>query len=300
MKDLSASILAKLKNQSNKIGIEFSQVLLLFFQEEFLRRLSKSKYVDNLILKGGLFIFTMSHFQSRSTVDADFMATRLDNNLAHMDSVMSEILQVKTEYNDIVALEIAKSAQPISINREYHGIRTQIMGRIKKTKVLFDIDIGVGDTVYPPPQKHAIPTVLDTFEEPTVYTYSIESTIAEKLNAIFERFEMTSRMKDFYDIYYLAKTFDFDGQILREAISETMSSRGTEYDNSSMERVKNLYQNQNIQVRWRSFQKKIKKTELQLEKVLSLINGFICPVVETLVDNVVFNKQWRANERKWE
>ena len=79
MADLGASILAKLKNKAKEANFSYQQCLQLFFQEEFLRRLSKSPYANNFILKGGLFIYTLTHFQSRATVDIDFLLKRIDN-----------------------------------------------------------------------------------------------------------------------------------------------------------------------------------------------------------------------------
>jgi predicted nucleotidyltransferase component of viral defense system len=80
MADIGASILARLKNKAKESNTNYQQCLQLFFQEEFLRRLAKSHYVDNLVLKGGLFIYTLTNFKSRATVDIDFMVRRLDVN----------------------------------------------------------------------------------------------------------------------------------------------------------------------------------------------------------------------------
>ena len=96
MADFGASILAKLKNKAKESNINYQQCLQLFFQEEFLRRLSKSPYVDNLVLKGGLFIYTLTNFKSRATVDIDFLIRRFDNNPERMDKVIAEIIEVPT------------------------------------------------------------------------------------------------------------------------------------------------------------------------------------------------------------
>jgi len=98
------------------------------------------------------------------------------------------------------------------------------------------VDIGVGDIVLPKPKKRIIKPQLEGFEAPCIYTYSLESTIAEKLDAILQRFELTGRMKDFYDIYYLALTFDFEGEKLSSAISETLKNRKTNINPDSFAR----------------------------------------------------------------
>lgn len=99
------------------------------------------------------------------------------------------------------------------------------------------MDIGVGDIIVPKAEKRKIPVQLDEFEQPEISTYSLESTIAEKFDAILQRLEMTSRMKDFYDIYYLSNRFDFDGLKLQEAIKETLQNRGTSYSRKSLQQI---------------------------------------------------------------
>ena len=124
MADIAASVLAKLKNKAKASGISYQQCLQLFFQEEFLRRLAGSKYADNFILKGGLFIYTLTNFESRATVDVDFLMRGLNNDLARMDEIIAEILAVDTG-NDFVTFKAGKT-EPIALQRKYHGISTQI------------------------------------------------------------------------------------------------------------------------------------------------------------------------------
>ena len=91
MADIAASVLAKLKNKAKASGISYQQCLQLFFQEEFLRRLAGSKYAENFVLKGGLFIYTLPNFESRATVDVDFLMRVLNNDLTRMDEIIAEI-----------------------------------------------------------------------------------------------------------------------------------------------------------------------------------------------------------------
>ena len=216
MADIAASVLAKLKNKAKASGISYQQCLQLFFQEEFLRKLAASQYAENFVLKGGLFIYTLTNFESRATVDVDFLMRGLSNDLARMDEIIAEVLVIPTG-NDFVTFKASK-AEPIAVQRKYHGVSTQITGYIKNVRVPFNVDIGVGDVIVPRPERRNIQTQLDGYEKPEILTYSLESTIAEKFDAILQRFELTGRMKDFYDIYYLSRTFDFDGLKLQTAI----------------------------------------------------------------------------------
>jgi predicted nucleotidyltransferase component of viral defense system len=298
MADIGASILTKLKNKAKESNINYQQCLQLFFQEEFLRRLSKSKYVNNLILKGGLFIYTLTNFQSRATVDIDFLGQRLGNEPKHLDEIIIEIISVPTGLNETVILEAGKCI-PIATQREYHGLSNQIIGKINNVRVPFSIDIGVGDVIVPKPMKRGIQTQLAGYDTPKVYTYSLESTIAEKFDAILQRFEFTGRMKDFYDIFYLAQTFNFDGLELGKALKETLQNRKTEYDEESFTRLVQLADNNDIQVRWRYFQKTINKVGLFLPEVMCLIDKFLHPVFDSLISGEIYTKKWEARTRKW-
>ena len=119
--------------------------------------------------------------------------------------------------------------------------------------VPFNVDIGVGDIIVPCAEKRTINTQLPDFEAPVIKTYSLESTIAEKFDAILQRFELTGRMKDFYDIYYLARTFEFNGAKLQAAIFEILQRRGTPYDRDSFKRIVALADDEDMQKRWKFF-----------------------------------------------
>lgn len=202
MADIAASVLAKLRNKAKASGISYQQCLQLFVQEEFLRKLSKSGCEDTLILKGGLFIYTLTNFESRATIDVDFLLRGYSNTIDDVKELICKIIDTPTG-NDYIEMR-AKGFEEISPQRKYHGISTQIIAQIKNVRVPFNVDIGVGDIIVPRAEERTINTQLPDFEAPVIKTYSLESTIAEKFDAILQRFELTGRMKDFYDIYYLS------------------------------------------------------------------------------------------------
>lgn len=297
MTDMAASVLARLKNKAKAGGISYQQCLQLFFQEEFLRKLSASKYKDNLILKGGLFIYTLTNFESRATIDVDFMLRGLSNDMVRMDEIIAEILAVPTG-NDFITFK-ALPTEPIAANRKYHGVSTQITGYIKNVRVPLSVDIGVGDIIVPGAKARTIKTQLEGFDAPEIMTYSVESTIAEKLDAILQRFELTGRMKDFYDIYYLSQTFNFDGLKLQTAIAETLRNRGTDYSADSFHRITALVNDENMQVRWRHFLRTLHNPDIPFSQVMDGIAAFIEPVWDALIKGKKFQKQWDASAMNW-
>ncbi len=225
MTDIAVSVLARLKNKAAESGRSYQLCLQLFCQEEFLRRLERSKYAENLVLKGGLFIYSITDFDSRVTVDVDFLLRKVPNTPEQLKTVLEEIIGTPTG-NDFITFEI-KAIAPIAATKKYAGIDASLVARIKNTKTPFSTDFGVGEVIVPKQEKRKIPTQLEDFTAPTVNTYSLETTIAEKLDAILSLMEFSSRMKDYYDIYYLANKFNFDGATLTEALRKTFYGSNT-------------------------------------------------------------------------
>ena len=301
MADIAASVLAKLRNKAKAAGISYQQCLQLFMQEEFLRKLSKSGLKKFLVLKGGLFIYTLTNFESRATIDVDFLLRDMSNSINVVETLIDEILKVPTG-NDYIEMA-ASGFEEISPQRKYHGISAQIIGKIKNVRVPFNIDMGIGDVIVPHAMEQKIQTQLPNFEAPVIFTYSLESTIAEKFDAILQRFELTGRMKDFYDIYYLARTFDFDGAKLQAAIFETLQRRGTHYDRNSFKRVVSLAEDTDMQKRWKFFLKTIKDDSLEFSAVIEEIQTFLEPVFDAIVDEDEWQREWnfltKWNENEW-
>lgn len=294
--DRGASVLAKLKAKSKQTGNSLQMHLQLFCQEEFLRRLALSKYADNLVLKGGLFIYTLTNFESRATVDVDFLLRQLPNNVEEMQKIITEILAVDTG-NDFIEFT-AGAFESISPQRKYTGVSCQIIGKIKNTNTPFSVDLGVGDIIVPKAEKRKIPVQLENFTQPEISTYSLESTIAEKFDAILQRLEMTSRMKDFYDIYYLSKMFDFDGRKLQEAITETLQNRGTTYNRDSLQQIAGFIDDAEMVAKWKRALKDIKKPDLTFAEVVGTIVNFLEPVWQGIVNEEKFFGTWQKN--KWQ
>mgnify|MGYP003299961392 CR=1 FL=1 len=295
--DKGASVLAKLKTKSKQTGNSLQMHLQLFCQEEFLRRLALSKYADNLVLKGGLFIYTLTNFESRATVDVDFLLRQLPNSVEEMEKIITEILSVDTG-NDFIEFT-AGSFESISPQRKYTGVSCQIVGKIKNTRTPFSVDLGVGDIIVPKAEKRKIPVQLEDFSQPEISTYSLESTIAEKFDAILQRLEMTSRMKDFYDIYYLSKMFGFDGRKLQEAISETLQNRGTSYNRDSLNQIAGFVNDAEMVAKWKRALKDIKNPDLSFDEVVESIVNFLNPIWSKLVDEEEFFGEWINTEQKW-
>ncbi len=164
MADIAASTLAKLKMKASKEKLQLQQLLILFCQEEFLRKISKSTYNKNLVLKGGLLIYTISKFATRPTIDADYLLKNYSNDMQTINKMITDIINIPTE-NDFINFEV-RSLQQIAEHREYNGIRANLLGVIKNTRTPFSIDFGVGDIVIPSPIERTLPVILPNFKNP--------------------------------------------------------------------------------------------------------------------------------------
>ena len=297
MADIAASVLARLKSKAAESGRSYQLCLQLFCQEEFLRRLEKSKYAENLVLKGGLFLYSLTNFDSRVTVDVDFLLRQVPSTAEQLKFLLEEIITVPTG-NDFVTFEI-KDVAPIAITKKYAGIGASIVARIKNTRTPFSIDFGVGDVIVPKPEKRQIPTQLPDFESPTVNTYSIETTVAEKLDAILSLMEFSSRMKDYYDIYYLANKFDFDGKVLAEALKKTFENRGHVFTIEQFEQVMGFADDEAMQKKWKSFCRKIDTMTDDYDTVLGTIKAFLTEPYSAAVENTNFRLKWFVKKQIW-
>ena len=297
MADMAASVLARLKNKAAESGRSYQLCLQLFCQEEFLRRLEKSKYAENLVLKGGLFIYSLTDFDSRVTVDVDFLLRKIPNTPEQLKAILEEIIAVETG-NDFVVFEV-KDVAPIAVAKKYAGIGASVVARIKNTKTPFSIDFGVGDVIVPKQEKRKIPTQLSDLEAPTVNTYSVETTIAEKIDAILSLMEFSSRMKDYYDIYYIANKFNFDGMVLTEALKKTFANREHIFTVEQFEQVIGFADDDAMQKKWKAFVRKIDAKTDDYSTVLNTIKAFLAKPFAAAIEGKDFSKQWIANNGEW-
>lgn len=297
MADIAASVLARLKNKAKESGRSYQLCLQLFCQEEFLRRLEKSKYAENLVLKGGLFLYSLTDFDSRVTVDVDFLLRQIPNTPEQLKGILEEVIAVQTG-NDFVTFEI-KDITPIAVAKKYSGMGASMVAHIKNTRTPFGIDFGVGDIIVPKQEKRKIPTQLNDFVSPIINTYSIETTVAEKIDAILSLMEFSSRMKDYYDIYYLASKFDFDGVTLTEALKKTFENRGHSFTIAQFEQVMTFDNDDAMQKKWKAFIRKIDTKTDDYSTVLKTIKEFLTKPFTAAARGKEFTEKWSATNGEW-
>ncbi|SFD30329.1 nucleotidyl transferase AbiEii/AbiGii toxin family protein [Ruminococcus albus] len=294
----AVSVKDRLKNKSRSTGKTMQELLTAYGLERTIYRLSKSRYKEHFILKGGIFLYALyDGSYVRATTDIDFLAQRISNYTEDIKQVFSAIFSIETD--DPLRFEInSLNVKPIAEMKKYHGVNVSVIAYLDRTSINVSIDIGFGDVIVPNKVEMDFPVVLSD-ESPQVYAYSLCSTIAEKFEAIVSLAYDNTRFKDYYDIYVLSTTQDFDGKELMEAIMETFENRHTSLteivafeEGFAVEPLR--------QTRWKAFVKKKKAMlPVSLEDTISGIQQFIQPVVDAVINNEKFDRKWSHEQKKW-
>lgn len=212
--------------------------------------------------------------------------------------MVQAILDCETK-NDFIQIRI-RDIEIINKMSEYHGVRVNLIGQIEKTRTSFSIDFGVGDVIFPCAVKRTLPVLLQGFEQASINTYTLESTISEKFDAIIRFMEANGRMKDFFDIYTLAITYSFEGSIIKEALHQTISNRETAFGIDSARVLERLIENENIRNRWKIFCQKVIRYDLDFEFVIHVIVTLIDPLLQAIVLHRNFDLKWNPSIRQYE
>ena len=254
IKDIPESVRGRLKNIAKRMNRDFDALLLQYFQERFLYRISLSDFCDNLILKGALLLYVKNIGVFRPTKDIDFLGRGIESDPGVIKKILIEIASI--DYNDGFNI-IPESIEAFTIKEgaEYEGVRVKVKGRLGSIRKTMVFDFGFGDHIIGGPEILEFPVLLD-YPAPRIKCYTLESVIAEKFQAIVWLNYQTSRLKDFYDILFLAETGDFSSQKLRKAIVSTFKNRNTELKSKGTIFSKFFKNDPSKQVQWQAFLKK--------------------------------------------
>lgn len=277
------SIRSKLLNIAKEENTFYQTVLTRYFQERLLYRISQTRYRNNFYLKGGALMYAYEKFAARPTLDIDFLGNNISNEGESIVKAFKEICSVPYE-EDGVTFDVEQiTAQNITEFKDYHGIRLSIPVRMDTISQVMTMDIGFGDVVTPEPIGLDYPVLLEHLPSANILAYSLETVIAEKLHAVVDLADQSSRMKDYYDLYTILHNEKYDTTVLQEAIIRTFENRHTSYDPNTMFFRKEFSGNQQMQVRWQAFIKKItKKTELAFAEVVTYIQEKLQPYWDNL------------------
>jgi len=225
-KNLEASVHQRLLNMSRERKEDFNLILTRYAVERFLYRLSCSKHTDSFVLKGAMLMAIWIGQLHRPTRDLDLLGFG-DSEAETLKTVFGEICLVEVEKDGLEYEANSVEIEEIRENQEYPGQRVKVSAKLGNARIRIQIDVGFGDAVTPKAKSINYPVLLD-YPAPRIRAYNKETQIAEKLQSMVFLGMANSRMKDFYDIFALSKTFSFDGNKLVKAIKATFERRGTQ------------------------------------------------------------------------
>jgi len=289
----AASVRDRLLALARERGEDFQLLLTQYGLERLLYRLSQSGYRNRFILKGAMLFMLWSDQPHRPTRDVDFLGFG-DSSEAGLQAIFCELCDIPVEDDGLTLMADSVQVEVIRDETEYGGIRVKLFGDLAGARVPIQADIGFGDTVTPEARETEFPTLLGN-PAPHLRAYPRETVVAEKYQALVNLGMANSRMKDFYDLWVIAREFDFDGLTLSEAIRNTFSRRRTplpEYTPSGLS--PEFYEDTQKNTQWNAFVRKgmLVTSPPSLTDVCLFLETFLIPPTQALTKDQNFRAKW--------
>lgn len=225
LKNIAASVHQRLLNAARESGRPFNELVQYYALERWLYRLAQSNYRNQFVLKGALMLLVWKLPVTRPTRDIDLLG-RVSNDLESVRGVIAAICRIPAEDDGMVFAPETVTTERIAEDADYEGVRAKFNASLGNTRLPMQVDIGFSDIITPEPAAIVYPVVLG-HPAPELHAYTRETVIAEKFEAMVKLGELNSRMKDFFDIWMLARTGEFQGSELSRAVERTFHRRGT-------------------------------------------------------------------------
>ena len=291
-KNVAASVRKRLQNLARKRKEDFQLVLSRYALERLLHRIGQSPHRDRFVVKGAMLFHLWTDQTYRPTRDIDFLAYG-DHSVAHLEGLFREVCNQAVEDDGLVFGSDSVTGSVIKPDQEYQGVRILLGAKLERARIPVQIDIGFGDAITPGPQQIEYPSMLG-FPTPVVSTYPRETVVAEKFQAMVMLGMANSRMKDFFDLWLLSATFEFDGVALAHAIQATFERRRTPLPQTIPTALTaDFYDDDSKQKQWKAFVSKGGLvTPPPLPDLMTGLSTFLLPLVDSLRTGPSFQKHW--------
>jgi len=299
--NIAASVLQRLYNRARERGDDYNLLLSRYAVERLLYRLSLSRHRGGFILKGAQLYALWGNTDYRPTRDLDLLGLG-DPRVSALEEIFHAIATQPIPMADGIVFDPAHvRGEAIREDARYVGVRMMLAYHIGRARGSVQVDIGFGDVVSPAPREMEFPTLLD-LPAPRLNTYPPETVIAEKFEAMVTLGMANSRMKDFYDLYMLARTFTFEGQHLRHAIQATFDRRQTPLPTDiPLAFTTEFAHDPTKQTQWQAFLRKLQIADRApaLADVIDLLIKFVWPVAMAAQGGQDFAQAWDIQARAW-
>jgi predicted nucleotidyltransferase component of viral defense system len=270
VENIPASIQARLKNKADESGQPFNEILQYYGMERFLYRLSKTRHVNDLILKGGLMFYGLGIPMRRTTRDIDFLGVS-ENMQQDILSIFHEALSVPFLEDGVLFDMESLQISPTQVEANHGGIRITFSGNLGKMRLPIQVDIGFSDELVSETLRMDYPVILADMEKPRLQGYPPESIISEKFHAMVRFADANSRWKDYYDIWLLTETFEFESHSMANAIRATFANRPTELEDQIPYGLRESFA-VSKQGEWELFLRKGKFTNDAIKDLTTVVN----------------------------
>lgn len=294
LKNIAASVHQRLLNAARESGRPFNELVQYYALERWLYRLARSDYRNQFVLKGALMLLVWKLPTTRPTRDIDLLG-RVSNDLSSVRQVIAEICQVAGEDDGMFFDPETVTTERIAEDADYEGVRAKFSASLGNTRLPMQIDMGFSDIITPEPATIVYPVILG-HPAPELHAYNRETVIAEKFEAMVKLGELNSRMKDFFDIWMLAQTGEFDGEALSRAVGRTFHRRGTPLSSDPLCFSESFGKSESKTVQWRAFLRRNKLTDApdSFAHVIELIAKFLQPVAHAAAADQPMKAIWKA------
>jgi hypothetical protein len=292
-RNLPASVRQRLQMLSQKRRQPFDLILVRYGVERLLYRLSRSPYAGRFVLKGAMLFVVWSDALHRPTRDLDLLGFG-PNDQDQLKAIFVELCRLEVEPDGLHFLPESVQAAPIREEAAYPGVRVTLEGRLANARIAVQVDIGFGDTVTPAPEAIEFPALLD-FPAPHLRAYPLHTVVAEKLEALVRLGAANSRMKDFFDLWFLSRNFTFDGRQLTAALAATFERRQSALPASTPVGLTPAFATEKT-VQWTVFIRRNALAPVELDSVLDAIRDFALPPLRAAAEKTSFVSQWASAE----
>jgi predicted nucleotidyltransferase component of viral defense system len=291
----AASVRQRLQNLSRKTGEDFQLLLTRYAVERLLYRLSRSSHGNRFLLKGAMLFAFWTGRMHRPTRDLDLLGYG-EGSEGSLLAVFRELCAATIEEDALDFRAETVVVEPIREEQEYGGKRVRIEVRLGNARIDLQVDVGFGDAVTPAAQIVKYPTLLD-MPAPELRAYPPETVVAEKLQAMVQLGIANSRMKDFYDLWVMAREFAFEGETLKGAIAATFSRRKTELPSAAPTALTPAFSGDSIKKKqWSAFLARsgLKDQAGDLEEVVTVLRSFRLRPLSAAASGEPFLQRWKA------
>ncbi len=295
LRNVAASIRRRLLNLSRERNEEFQSVLIRYARERLLGRLSQSPHRDRFTLKGAVALLAWVPAPYRATKGLD-LHCQGDPSADEMVRVFREVCEVESPEDGLEFKPDGVTATDIRDAQEYGGVRVKLMAELAGARVGVQVDIAFGDAIVPRPKRISLPTMLD-LPRPTMKAYPPETIVAEKLHAMVVLGIANSRMKDFFDLWSLARALEFSGSSLSKAIAATFGRRDTPIpEGTPIALTGEFATDGEKQTQWKAFGNRgtVEGDLPGLSEVVSTMRDFLGPPLQALRQGRKFGKTWTS------